>query len=94
MDAYLWWSGLILNLAVIIFVLLCVWVWFVWPGVEAVSMVRYYKEIARKYPDVKLKSVLRLFISCYEPFGRHFEATRCSYGEWCGVGEWRVFDND
>lgn len=94
MDIYLWWSGLTLNVLILFALSLVIYVWFIWPAVEAISMVRYYKAIAKKYPDVKLKSIFRLFISCYEPFGRNFEAVRCPYGEWRGIGKWRVYNHD
>lgn len=90
MNEYLFWSGLVLNAAVVIVVALFVWVWFIWPAVEAISMVRYYCAIARKYPDVKLKSRLKLFVYHYEVFGRSFESVRCNYGTWSGVGKWHV----
>lgn len=94
MSEYLWWCGMVANIAVAMFVLLVVWVWFIFPAVEAISMVRWYKAIAREYPDVKLKSFFRMFVGCYEIFGRTFEATRCRYGSWYGVGKWRVYNNE
>lgn len=94
MSEYLWWCGLAFNLAVLMFTMLVVWVWFIFPAVEAISMVRWYKEIAREYPDVKLKGFFRMFVACYEIFGRTFESTRCRYGIWYGVGKWRVYNNE
>lgn len=72
----------------------CCWGVFIFPAVEAISMVRYYKAIAREYPDVKLKGFFRMFAGCYEPFGRSFESMRCAYGYWDGVGKWRVYNNE
>lgn len=94
MSEYLWWCGLVANVAVVMFALLVIWVWFIFPAVEAISMVRWYKAIAREYPDVKLKSFFRMFVGCYEIFGRTFEATRCRYGSWYGVGKWHVYNNE
>lgn len=94
MNEYLWWCGLVANIAVAMFVLLVVWVWFIFPAVEAISMVRWYKAIAREYTDVKLKGFFRMFVGCYEVFGRTFESTRCKYGSWYGVGKWRVYNNE
>jgi hypothetical protein len=91
MSEYLWWCGLVANA---MFVLLVVWAWFILPAVEAISMVRWYKVIAREYPDVKLKGFFRMFVGCYEPFGRSLERTRCKYGYWDGVGKWRVYNNE
>lgn len=35
MSNYLYWSGLVANIALMLFVALCIWVWFIWPFVEA-----------------------------------------------------------
>lgn len=94
MSEYLWWCGLVANIAVAILLLIIIWWWFVFPAVEAISMVRWYKAIAREYPDVKLKGFFRMFAGCYEVFGRTFECTRCRYGSWYGVGKWRVYNNE
>lgn len=91
MPEYLYWSGVILNAGIVIVLLFLLWTILIWPAIEAISMTRYYLAIARKYPDVKLKNRFRVFVYHFEFFGRTFEATRCSYGEWRGVGNWTVY---
>ena len=64
MSEYRWWCGLVANIAVAILLLIIIWWWFVFPEVEAISMFRWYKAIAREYPDVKLKGFFRMFFGC------------------------------
>lgn len=42
MSNYLYWSGLVANIALMLFVALCIWVWFIWPFVEAMSITRCF----------------------------------------------------
>lgn len=92
-DAYLWGAGLFFNVVLAVVIIIFASVWFIWPAVEAISMVRYYKRIQFVH-GVKMHNILRLFIYAYEPFGRKFTATRCSYGYWEGVGDWKVYDQN
>ena len=95
MINYLVVCGAVANLIFMALIVASVVEWFIWPAVEAVSMVRYYKAIERAFPgQVKIKSTLKLFLDLYFAFGRDWESTRCHYGEWNGVGKWRVYGTD
>ena len=93
MNAYLWCSGVALNVVALAFIALAVWVWFIFPAVEAASMTRWYRKMGKVH-GVNVGGRLKLFISCYEPFGRDFTSTKCRYGWWHGVGDWKVYDHD
>lgn len=92
MTAYLFWSGVVFNVTLAGFLALVLWVWFIWPAVEAISMVRWYKACEKFYPtQIKLVPIHKLFIANYEIFGRQFERKSHRFGEWFGVGNWRVY---
>ncbi|MDQ9175274.1 hypothetical protein QBS69_14420 [Cronobacter sakazakii] len=94
MSTYLLISGVVINVVILLIITSMVFVWFIWPAIEAVSMTMYYRRISKYYPDVKMKGLIRVFASCYEPFGRRFETMRCNYGYWRSISDWHVFKPD
>lgn len=89
-DTYIYWSGVAFNFTISSAVLLFLWLWVLFPAVEAVSMARYYRKVGKVH-GIKVHSFFKLFLAKYELFGRTFTAERCSYGYWEGVGRWEVF---
>lgn len=95
MDQYLMISGIVANIVFLALAFWIVFLWFIWPAVEACSMVRWYMAINKKHPGVKpKKSWLHVFLSCYEIFGRRFDATSNRFGRWEGVGKWSIEDEE
>lgn len=95
MSTYLMASGIALNVILAAFILLVLWVWFVWPAVEAISQMRWFMAINRRHPQVKpQRSWLHVFLSCYEVFGRQYDARSSRFGRWEGVGKWTVFTGE
>lgn len=94
-ETYFYWSGVLLNTGAAIFVALCLWIWFIWPMIEAVSMCRWYAAIGKVYPNVKPKrGWVRLWWSCTEIWGRSNLGMTNKFGRWEGVGKWRVFKDE
>lgn len=94
MVNYLFWSGVVLNVAVGLFILLCLWVWVVWPAIEAISLTRMTRAVCKR-DGVKFRP-FKTFRTWYADtfFGRGFSAVRGSFWYWDGVGKWEVFDHD
>jgi hypothetical protein len=94
MVNYLFWSGVVLNVAVALFALLFTWVWVVWPAIEAISLTRMTRAVCKRNGD-KFRP-FRTFRIWYGDtfFGRGFSAVRGDYWYWEGVGKWEVLDYD
>ena len=89
-DTYIYWSGVFFNSIIAVAILLLIWLWLIFPALEAASMARYY-QVLGKVHGIKVHNWFRLFWANYEFFGRTFKAQRCDYGVWEGVGKWEVF---
>lgn len=97
MSEYLWWCGLVANIAVAMFALLVVWVWFIWPFVEALSITRCLIHVSKAYGGKpSAKDILRTFKQHYCDFLFGRSCTRIYNGqfEWEGFGKWRVYNNE
>lgn len=88
---YLECSGLIFNGLIAGALFYALWVFIVWPMVEAFSICRWYAAIGRNYPEVKpSRGWLNLWWSRVEIGGRDYNSTSNKYGRWSGVGRWSV----
>lgn len=95
MTTYLMISGILLNTLLIGALSLCVWVWFIFPFFEALSMVRWSRAMHAQRPDLVSKPPFwKLFYHHYEVFGRNWTNTRCRAGEWHGIGKWEVYSTE
>ncbi|NUU68456.1 hypothetical protein HQN64_20435 [Enterobacteriaceae bacterium BIT-l23] len=93
MTTYLIFSGAIANIILAAIAILLVWVWFIWPAVEAISMTRFSMAVSKKCRlKTSAKTLLHAFLCYYEPFGRSFDSLGNRYGKWEGVGRWKLFD--
>lgn len=92
---YLEASGLIFNVLIAGTTIYATCIFIIWPMVEAFSMLRWYKACERTYPEsIKLLPWYKVLLANYELFGRQFERKSHRYGEWMGVGKWRVYSGD
>lgn len=94
MVNYLFWSGVVLNVAVGLFIVLCLWAWVVWPAIEAISLTRMTRRVCKRN-GVKFRP-FKTFRNWYGDtfFGRGFSAVRGDFWYWEGVGDWEVLDYD
>lgn len=94
METYLYWCGMALNLIAVVFIVLCIWVWFVWPFVEAISITTVFVRAAKKSGVEKsLSNNIRKFFFWYLEFLFGRGSTRISnkYASWEGVGKWVIY---
>lgn len=92
MTVYLLWTGIIANLIIFAALGMVLWVWFIWPAVEAFSKLRWYKACEKAYPtEIKLKPWYKIFAAEYEIFGRQYESVSHRFGKWRGIGKWQVY---
>ena len=97
MSEYLFWSGVVLNIALLMFISLCFWVWFIWPFVEALSITRCFVCASKAYggkPTAKeiIRSIKRWYLDLL--FGRNWTRISNHQFEWEGVGKWRIHCNE
>lgn len=93
MSTYLFWSGVAVNIAALMFMALCIWVWFIWPFVEALSITRCLIHTSKAYGGKpNAKEILRTFKKQYQDFlfGRSCTRIYNRQFEWEGVGNWRI----
>lgn len=90
LDAYFYWSGALLNLIAIVFTLLCIWEWFIWPFIEACS---YTRCVVKGLGRERKNPIWKLLISSYAYFlfGRDWTSTSTRYWKWEGVGKWKAW---
>lgn len=71
-----------------------VWVFLIWPAVEAASITRMTFQIYKRRGITEHPTRLRMWWLWYRDMigGRTFEAVRSSGWEWKGVGKWSIFD--
>lgn len=90
--------GMITTVLLIGLFALILWVWFIWPAVEACSLTQMHRRIHRmnKAEGLGVTNTLRSWWSWYQDcvMGRNWTALRGPGWEWEGVGNWRVYDND
>ena len=97
MNEYLYWSGVGANIILLIFAALCIWVWFIWPFVEAVSITRCFIRASIVHGrKPALKDIIRSLRQWYLDllFGRSWTRIHNRKFEWEGVGNWRVYRNE
>lgn len=93
MSTYLFWSGVAVHIAALIAMSVCIWVWFIWPFVEALSITRCLIHVSKAYGGKpNTKDILRTFKQQYRDFLFGRSCTRIYNGqfEWEGVGNWRI----
>lgn len=73
---------------------LLVWVFLIWPAVEAASITRMTFQIYKRRGITEHPTRLRMWWRWYRDMigGRMFEAVRSEGWEWKGVGKWSIFD--
>lgn len=97
MTTYFFISGILLNIALAGLLLLCVWVWFIWPAVEAASITRCFRRASKASGgNPSLKDTFRTFSMWYVDllFGRNWTRISNRQFEWEGVGNWHVYTHD
>ncbi|EEB7324564.1 hypothetical protein QA051_gp20 [Salmonella phage celemicas] len=83
-----------LLLAVVIYLM---WILFLWPFVEAVSLTRMTREYWRINGCKRgVWRTIRLFLTWYAEtvFGRRFEAVHSCGWRWEAVGKWWVYKDE
>ena len=95
-ETYFYWSGVLLNAGAAIFIALCLWVWFIWPMIEALSIARCYMAVMGSKSPKGIKSMIKIAIVYYPDliFGRDFDALSNNKFRWEGVGKWQVFKDE
>jgi len=92
-EAYFYWSGVALNVAGACFIALVIWVWFIWPFVEACS---YTRCVVKGLGSGRIAPLWKILAFSYADciFGRNWTAKSTNRWRWEGVGKWHVFEGD
>ena len=97
MTEYLYWSGVAFNAVIGCLALLVIWVWFIWPFVEAVS-ITYVAVKALTIDGTKptIGRVLKNIKFWYADmlFGRRWARISNDLFEWGGVGDYIIYGRD
>lgn len=90
----IYWFGLGCATLFVTVLALLVWVFLIWPAVEAASITRMTFQIYKRRGITEHPTRLRMWWLWYRDMtgGRTFEAVRSSGWEWKGVGKWSIFD--
>ena len=90
----IYWFGLGCATLVVTVLALLVWVFLIWPAVEAASITRMTFQIYKRRGITEHPTRLRMWRLWYRAMigGRMFEAVRSEGWEWKGVGKWSIFD--
>lgn len=90
----IYWFGLGCATLVVTVLALLVWVFLIWPAVEAASITRMTFQIYKRRGITEHPTRLRMWWLWYRDMigGRTFEAVRSDGWEWRGVGKWSIFD--
>lgn len=93
MITYLIACGIGAHIILALFAIGFLWLSFIRPLFEAISMARWSREMHNKHPYyVKKVGWAKLVYHHYEAFGRNWQTTRCRAGEWHGIGKWEVYN--
>ncbi|MEL4016979.1 hypothetical protein [Dryocola clanedunensis] len=96
MTWYLITSGIVLNALLALAAILVIWVWFIWPLVEAISITRCFIRASKSCGGKPtLREMNRTLVKWYLDllFGRSWTRISNRQFEWEGVGKWRVYRN-
>lgn len=90
---YFYWCGVVINVVAGGFIALIIWVWFIWPFVDACSLTRCY---VAAMGNSRKASIAKLFWYSYADviFGRNWTAKYNNKFRWEGVGKWRVYKDE
>lgn len=90
----IYWFGLGCATLFAMVLALLVWVFLIWPAVEAASITRMTFQIYKRRGIKEHPTRLRMWWLWYRDMigGRMFEAVRSEGWEWKGVGKWSIFD--
>lgn len=90
----IYWFGLGCASLFVAVLALLVWVFLIWPAVEAASITRMTFQIYKRRGITEHPTRLRMWWLWYRDMigGRMFEAVRSEGWEWKGVGKWSIFD--
>lgn len=90
----IYWFGLGCATLFAMVLALLVWVFLIWPAVEAASITRMTFQIYKRRGITEHPTRLRMWWLWYRDMigGRRFEAVRSEGWEWKGVGKWSIFD--
>ena len=90
----IYWFGLGCATLFVTVLALLVWVFLIWPAVEAASITRMTFQIYKRRGITEHPTRLRMWWLWYRDMvgGRMFEAVRSEGLEWKGVGKWSIFD--
>ena len=90
----IYWFGLGCATLFVTVLALLVWVFLIWPAVEAASITRMTFQIYKRRGITEHPTRLRMWWLWYRDMigGRRFEAVRLDGWEWKGVGKWSIFD--
>ncbi|QCO71646.1 hypothetical protein P9616_gp50 [Escherichia phage CEC_Kaz_2018] len=90
----IYWFGLGWRHLLLTVLALLVWVFLIWPAVEAASITRMTFQIYKRRGITEHPTRLRMWWLWYRDMigGRMFEAVRSDGWEWKGVGKWSIFD--
>ena len=90
----IYWFGLGCAALFAMVLALLVWVFLIWPAVEAASITRMTFQIYKRRGIKEHPTRLRMWWLWYRDMigGRMFEAVRSDGWEWKGVGKWSIFD--
>lgn len=94
MTNYLIYSGLLFNALIALAAITVVFVWFIWPAVEAASITRCQRKVSKTYGGKpSAKDIWKTFKYWYSDllFGRSWERISNRQFEWEGVGNWTVY---
>lgn len=87
--------GVLFNILVGGAVCVVLWVWIIWPAVEAVSITRMYCAVC-KLRGTPRRWVGFIWWTWFRDMagGRRFECMRSNGWYWGGVGDWNVYHRD
>lgn len=90
----IFWFGLGCASLFVVVLALLVWLFLVWPAVEAASITRMTFQIYKRRGITEHPTRLRMWWLWYRDMigGRMFDAVRSEGWEWKGVGKWSIFE--
>ncbi|AXQ70316.1 hypothetical protein vst10_58 [Salmonella virus VSt10] len=97
MDSFLILMGVVSTTLLLAVVIYLMWILFLWPFVEAVSLTRMMREYWRINGCKRgVWRTIRLFLTWYAEtvFGRRFEAIHSAGWRWEAVGKWWVYKDE
>lgn len=89
MNNYLWWSGVVLNMALFGTAIVLIWFIFVYPALQAISLATV---CIKALGDERKTSMLKIHWWAQKELflGKNFETIRTNRFQWSNIGKWQI----